>query len=118
MTKINDVANAASFQCASLWYMSAPPAITANVVVTFAAAMDGATAGAVSFWNVKQGAPDAFNQSNTTAGATSTSVTTITANSTVIDIFGSNQALGNLAPAAGQTLRERTDFQGHDLRAG
>ena len=95
----------ASYQCASLWYMLAPPVGTFNVVVTFPAAMDGETAGAVSLWNVKPGAPDVSATGNSLVGAATTNITTLTANSTLVDIFGSNQAIGNLAPLATQTLR-------------
>src|SRR6201999_312425 len=100
LTKISQgVTAAASYQCASLWYLSAPAVGTANVVVTFPAAMDGGSGGSISLWNVKQGAPDAFNSNVNEAGAASTSVTTLAANSTVIDMFGSGQAIGDLTAA-------------------
>ena len=110
LTKITQAVTAApaSYECASLWYLVAPATGAHNVVVTFPAAMDGATAGAVGLWNVKQGAPDAF-ASNFGLLAVSTSVTTIAANSWVVDVFGSGQALGDLAAGAGQTQRWAKD---------
>ena len=108
-TAMTQIANAAtgtgSYDCSSLWYMAAPPVGTANVVVTYTGTFD-ATASAVALWNVDQGAPEAFNTSFNNTGVTTTSVTTISPNSTVIDIFGTGQPLGDLAPAAGQSKRD------------
>jgi hypothetical protein len=93
------------YECVSLWYRAGPASGTATVGVTFAGTMDGATAGAVSLSNVEQGPPDASNTSFSNSGVTSTSVTTAVANSWVVDVFGSDHRVGNLAPGAGQTAR-------------
>ena len=114
MTEITSAATGTgSYDCSSLWYMAAPPVGTANVIVTYTGTFD-ATAGAVALWNVKQGAPDAFNSSFSNTAATTTSLTTVTPNSTVIDIFGSGQptTVGALVPNAGQTAREITTLGG------
>ena len=107
LTKISQATTAApaSYDCVSLWYLSSPATGAHNVVVTFPAAMDGGDAGAVGLWNVKAGAPDAFNSNFGLAPITPTSVTTVAANSWLVDIFGSGQALGNLAANAAQTQR-------------
>jgi hypothetical protein len=110
--------NGKGFQCVSLWYRAAPAVGTATVSVTYPTTMDGATAGAVSLYNVKQGAPDASNSSSSNSGATSTSVTTTAPKSWVVDIFGSGQSLGNLAPAAGQTSRWTRDAGGTASNSG
>ncbi len=97
-----------SYDCSSLWYMAAPPVGTANVVVTYTGTFD-ASAGAVSLWNIKQGAPDAFNTSFSNTAATTTNVTTVTPNSTVIDIFGTGQPIPNaLVANPGQVELETT----------
>ena len=107
LTKISQATTAApaSYDCVSLWYLSSPATGAHNVVVTFPAAMDGGDAGAVGLWNVKAGAPDAFNSNFGLAPITPTSVTTVAANSWLVDIFGSGQALGDLAANAAQTQR-------------
>ncbi|HZS25276.1 MAG TPA: hypothetical protein VFA30_09855, partial [Gaiellaceae bacterium] len=106
MTQItNAVTTSTSYECTSLWYMKAPPVGTANVVATFPSAMDGATAGGVVLWNVAQGAPEAFNSNvqNASPPYASATLTTLTPNDTVVDVYDSGQGVGDLAPAAGQT---------------
>jgi Concanavalin A-like lectin/glucanases superfamily/Domain of unknown function (DUF2341) len=97
------------YQCVSLWYLVAPTVGTATVSVTFPVTLDGATAGAVNLYSVKQGAPDASNTNYSNSGATSTNVTTLAANSTVVDVFGSGQSLGDLGPGSGQTAQWTQD---------
>ena len=95
----------ASFECSSLWYLKAPNVGTATITVTLQNAVTSVAAGAVNLWNIKQAAPDAFNVGSNTAGASSTSVTTLAANSTVIDAFASGNAIGTMAPDPSQTQR-------------
>jgi VCBS repeat-containing protein len=64
----------------------------------------GTTAGSVSLYNVKQAAPDAFNSGINTAGLASTSVTTLAANSWIVDTYVSGNAISDLAPAGTQSL--------------
>ena len=97
------LSSSASFECASLWYMLAPPVGTASVSVSFGSALNGASAGATTLFGIKQAAPDAFATGSSTSGAATTGLTTLAASSTVVDVFASGSALGNLAPAAGQT---------------
>ena len=97
------LSSSASFECASLWYMLAPPVGTATVSVSFGSALNGASAGATTLFGIKQAAPDAFSTGSSTTGAATTNLTTLAASSTVVDVFASGVALGNLAPAAGQT---------------
>ena len=113
MTKIASrvTTTASTYQCAALYYLAAPATGANTVQVNFDAAVD-ATAGAVSLYNVKQSAPDASNSSNNDSAATSTSVTTTSANSWVVDVFGSGQALGDLNSGAGQTNRVLQDASG------
>ena len=95
----------ASFECSSLWYLIAPAVGTNTITVTLQNAVTSVAAGAVNLWNIKQAAPDAFNVGSNTAGASTTSVTTLAANSTVIDAFASGNALGTMAPDPSQTQR-------------
>lgn len=110
MTKITQsVAGTSTYQCSSLWYLLAPTAGTANVTVTYQSSITNKTAGAVGLYNVNQAAPDASSSSFNNGGATSTSVTTVAANSWVVDVFGSGQAVGDLAAGTGQTGRWTRD---------
>jgi hypothetical protein len=119
LTRIGQaVAGTSIYQCASLWYLVAPAVGTASVSVSFGAALDGATAGAVTLFGIKQAAPDASNTSFSNSGATSTSVTTAAANSTVVDVFGSGQPLGDLAPGSGQTGQWSQDAGGTATSSG
>ena len=104
LTQITQNVTSSPYVCVSEWYLSAPPVGTANVVVTFGGTIQYVTAGATSLYNVKQGAPDASNSSFSNTGLTSTSVTTLSPNSWVVDSFGSGQP-GALTAGAGQTSR-------------
>ncbi len=119
MTKIASrvTTTASTYQCAALYYLAAPATGANTVQVNFDAAVD-ATAGAVSLYNVKQSAPDASNSSNNDSAATSTSVTTTSANSWVVDVFGSGQALGDLNSGASQTNRVLQDASGGSTSGG
>ena len=113
LTKIvQTVTSNSTYECSSLWYLLAPTVGTNTITVTYQTAMATMSAGAVGLYNVKQAAPDASNSSFSTSGATSTSVTTQSANSWVVDVFGSTQAVGNLAPSAGQTGAWTQDSSG------
>jgi VCBS repeat-containing protein len=106
LTKIAErVTTATNFACASLWYLTAPPVGTFTVAVTYQSTITTKTAGSVSLNNVKQAAPDASNGALNDTGAASTSLTTLVANSMVVDVFSSGDTPGNLAAAAGQTSR-------------
>ena len=52
-----------AYDCYSLWYMVAPPVGTFNIVVTYTGTPRRQVGWGVGLWNVKQAAPDAFNQS-------------------------------------------------------
>jgi len=113
LTKITqNVAGTSTYACASLWYLVAPNVGTNTITVTYQNSITNRTAGAVGLYNVKQAAPDASNSSFSNSGATSTSVTTLAANSTVVDVFGSGQGVGDLGPSSGQTSRWTQDSGG------
>jgi hypothetical protein len=110
LTKITqNVAGTSSYACASLWYLLAPNVGTNTITVTYQSSITNKTAGVVGLYNVKQAAPDASNSNFNNSGATSTSVTTLAANSWVADVLASGQAVGNLAAGAGQTSRWTQD---------
>ena len=91
------------YQNVSLWYMLAPSIGTYNVVVTWPSTVSYATAGALSLYGYAQIAPEASATSFNNAGATTTNITTLTNNALVVDMFGSGQDQGDLAPGSGQT---------------
>ena len=99
------VAGTTTLDTISLWYLLAPTVGTANVVVTYAAAVQDVTAGATSIYGVNQAAPEASSTSLNNAGATTTNITTLTNNAWVVDGFVSGIDLGDMAPASGQTQR-------------
>ena len=107
LTQINTAAATSSglYQNVSLWYLLSPTVTTANVVVTWSATVNTATAGAISLYGVAQSAPEANATSYNNAGATTTNITTLTNDAWVVDIFGSGQDRGDLAPGSGQTQR-------------
>jgi calcineurin-like phosphoesterase family protein/cadherin domain-containing protein len=110
LTKITQsVAGTNPYDCASLWYLVAPNVGTNTITVTYQSSITNRTAGAVGVYNVKQAAPDASNSSFNNAGTTSTNVTTVAANSWVVDVFASGQAVGDLAAGSGQTNRWTRD---------
>ncbi len=113
LTKIAQaVAGSGTYECTSLWYLLAPTVGTNTITVTYESSITDTTAGAVGLYNVQQTAPDASNSNYNNAGATSTSLSTVAANSWVVDVFGSGQGLGNLAPGSGQTSRWTKDSGG------
>jgi uncharacterized repeat protein (TIGR01451 family) len=98
-------AGTSTYQNVSLWYLLAPSVGTANVVVTWSATMDQATAGSFVLYGIAQIAPEASGSSYSNSGATSTNITTVADSSYVVDMFGSGQDQGDLAPGSGQTQR-------------
>ncbi len=98
-------AGTTTYMNVSLWYLLAPSSITANVVVTWSSTVNNATAGAVSLNGLAQIAPEASATSFNNAGATTTNITTLSENAVVVDMFGSGQDQGDLAPGSGQTQR-------------
>ncbi len=110
LTKIGQsVTSSSSYECASLWYVLAPATGTNTITVTYQSSVTNKTAGAVGLYNVQQTTPDASNTSSNPSGATTTSLTTTAANTMVVDVFSSGQALGDLAPGSGQTVRWTRD---------
>jgi Tfp pilus assembly protein PilX len=110
MTKISqNVTSTTPYVCASLWYLDNPASGTHTVSVTWSASLTNKSGGAVGLYGVKAGGPEASSSSSSTSGATSTSLTTLTSNAWVVDVFGSGSAANNLAPAAGQTVRWTQD---------
>ncbi len=93
------------YQNVGLWYLLAPSVGTANVVVTWPSTVSSATAGAIVLNGLAQVAPEASVTNYNNAGATTTNITTVSDNSVVVDMFGSGQNQGDLAPGSGQTLR-------------
>ncbi len=104
LTKIAQAATVtgAFVECSSLWYVMAPTVGTNTITVTYQASIPSLAAGAIGLWNIKQAAPDAFNTSFNDAGATTTSVTSVAANSVAVDVFANGNAKGTLAPGPGQ----------------
>jgi pectate lyase len=82
---------------------------TRTITVTMQGAVDGIAAGAVSLTGAAQAGPQAVTTNVDTSGADSisTSITSPTANSWVVDVVGSGNS-GTFTPAAGQT--ERVDI--------
>ncbi len=106
LTQIGSVtASGSMYENASLWYLLAPAAGTANVVVTWSSTASYVTAGAMTISGIAQLAPEASATGVNLSGAASTNITTKADSSFVVDIFASGQAQGDLAPAASQTLR-------------
>jgi uncharacterized repeat protein (TIGR01451 family) len=98
-------AGTSTYQNVSLWYLLAPAASTANVVVTWSSAVNNATAGAITLYGLAQVGPEATATGFNNAGATSTNITTLADNAVVVDMFGSGQNQGDLAPGSGQAQR-------------
>jgi len=82
-----------------------PAAGTYTIQVNLAGSIAGISAGAVSFFGVSQGPPEAVTTDKNTSGANllSTSITTISNNDVVVDILEDGD-LATLAANAGQTL--------------
>jgi hypothetical protein len=109
LTKVNQAeamgGSPVYYQDVSQWYLTAPTVGTANVVVTWGSSVTTRTAGAIGLYGVAQQAPEANASSFSNSGATTTNITTLTSGAWVVDIFGSGQDQGNLAPGSGQTQR-------------
>jgi hypothetical protein len=97
--------------CSGVFYLLNPPAGTANVDVTFPAkvgnAIDVRQAGAFVLYNVAQQAPQATKAAgaNATTNPVNTSITTLTANSWVVDVITQGNTGTFTTTQAGQTLR-------------
>jgi hypothetical protein len=107
LTKVTQAEATSSgyYQDVSQWYLTAPAVGTANVVVTWGSSVTTRTAGAIGLYGVAQQAPEANASSFSNSGATTTNITTLTNGAWVVDMFGSGQDQGNLAPRSGQTQR-------------
>ena len=110
MTKIDsqgyDIAPSDNYQ--SLWYLLAPDVGTYNVVVSFTNLPVGASAIAISLYNVAQQAPEASAKIRESAdGSITRSITTITNNAWLVDIFCDNFSTVDGTPGTGQTGRGR-----------
>ncbi len=107
MVKIGDITTTGvvgpNRDCVSLWYMLNPPTGTANVIATTTPSTTTAlSGGGVVIYNVKEAAPDASITSLNESGIASATLSTIAANSLVVDTYSSGNTLGNLAPVAPQ----------------
>jgi pectate lyase len=92
-----------------LFYLLGPglgAAGTGTVTVTMQGAVDGISAGAVSLTGVNQAAPQSATARTDTSGADSisTSITSPSANSWIVDVVGSGNS-GSFTAASGQTER-------------
>jgi hypothetical protein len=107
LTKVDQAEATSSgyYQDVSQWYLIAPPVGTANVVVTWSASLTDRTAGAISLYNISQQAPEASASNSNNSGTTTTNITTLSDGACIVDMFGSGQGQGNLAPGPDQTQR-------------
>lgn len=88
-----------------LWYLVAPATGANDVVVTMGVSTLRIWPVAVSFTGAHQGAPEASNAASGTATAASVAVTTLTANSWVVDILANGHAAASPTIGVGQTPR-------------
>jgi hypothetical protein len=107
LTKVDQVEAYSSsyYQDVSQWYLIAPTVGTANIIVTWGSSISTGSAGAIGLYGVAQQAPEASASNFSNSGATTTNITTKTSGAWVVDVFGSGQTAGNLAPGSGQTQR-------------
>jgi PEP-CTERM motif len=90
---------------ADLWFMLNPPVGTANVSVTVTGMVADLMGGGVSFRNVRQQAPEAIGGAGTTSTTftnLSANITTVSADSLVVDMGLHSTSGGTMTPGAGQ----------------
>ncbi|MFN7982695.1 MAG: hypothetical protein U0Q11_12620 [Vicinamibacterales bacterium] len=90
------------FDNVSLWYLVAPNTGTGTITATYPSAIDFPMGIASSVYGAKQAAPEVTNSSVNNAGMTSTSITTLTAGSWVVDGIVSGEDAVDLAPVSPQ----------------
>ncbi len=113
ITSVNASGSGSTYMCTSLWYLLSPPTGSASVSVTTAGTVSEIASGSISLYNAAQQAPESFNTNTATnQSSISTSLTTITDGSWVIDAMGSGEEQG-FSPGSGQT--ERYDRQGDSM---
>jgi hypothetical protein len=112
MRAVSTVSNASSWRaCNGIFYLLDPPAGTAAVTVTFPAsqgdAIDVRQAGAFVLYNAAQSAPDVVKSAgaNATTNPVVTSVTTLSANSWIVDVISQGNPGTFAATQAGQVAR-------------
>ena len=90
----------------SLWYLLAPNIGTANVVCTWLEAPDkGASAGAISLYNVAQQAYEVKAEAMGDDQFPTVDIITVTADAWIIDVAGSNVSTQEMTAGANQTRR-------------
>ncbi|HEX7709119.1 MAG TPA: C25 family cysteine peptidase, partial [Thermoanaerobaculia bacterium] len=94
-----------------VWYMLAPPSVTANVVVTFGSISPGnsirAVTGAVTFSNANQAAPDTATNFSTGSSPASVTLNPTTTTDIILDYLSVQQHNGGVTAthSGSQTLR-------------
>ena len=114
------VDNGTNENCASIWYFTAPPTTAVDYVVNFVGNPNRAFASVSTYTGASQIADpsDGENSADVTAGGTtfSTTVTTGTANSMIVDSVNHEDVGATLVEDASQT--ERSDQNTSDFHGG
>jgi hypothetical protein len=103
LTRINATSSSSS-ETTEMWYLLAPPAGTANIVVTFSGS-DSVAAGSVSFTGVSQSTPLGTSASASGAGGTPSVTVASATNQVVIDTITDYADKSSLTAGASQTQR-------------
>ncbi len=104
LTKAKDIKTGDGFLNVELWYLLNPPVGTYNVVVSCSGDTMGSSAGgSMSFFGVKQQAPEATASNSQNSGTSiSQNITTLTNNAILVDVMANGND-ASLTPNGAQT---------------